>query len=168
MPVEPSDVLPYFQLAGQASLVVGVLFAAYQLLQAERQRKEGAALSVVTSFNTQEFRRAFAKIYSLPLGASAAQVREAGMEDDATTVMMTFEMMGVLVHGRMVPLATVDQAVGGFLRESWRRLEDYVKWKRVEVGSVRWGEWYQWLHERLDTKGRRSEGAYQAFAQWRP
>lgn len=160
--------LPYFQLLGQVALVVGAFFAGYQLLQVERHRKQATSLETVTAFNTQAFRDAFARIYTLPLGATAQQVRDAAMEQDATTVMMTFEMMGVLVHSRMVPLDTVDQAVGGFLRESWRRLEDYVKWKRTEVGSVRWGEWYQWLHERLDTKGRRTQGAYEAFADWKP
>jgi hypothetical protein len=165
-----TDALPYFQLAGQLSLVVGAAFAFYQLLQVERSRKDSAALQTVTSFNTQEFRTAFAKVYTLPLGASAQQVRDAGrdMEDAATTVMMTFEMMGVLVHSRMVPIETVDQAIGGFLRESWRRLEPYVQWKRAEVQSVRWGEWYQWLYEHLATNPRRQVGAYEAFREWKP
>lgn len=165
-----SDLLPYFQLAGQVSLVVGAAFAFYQLLQVERSRKESGALQTVTSFNTQEFRDAFAKVYTLPLGASPQHVRDAGrdMEEAATTVMMTFEMMGVLVHSRMVPIETVDQAIGGFLRESWRRLEPYVQWKRAEVQSVRWGEWYQWLYEHLAVNPRRQVGAYEAFKDWKP
>jgi len=163
-----TDYLPYFQLAGQISLVIGAVFAGYQLLQVERGRRQQTALQTVTSFNTQEFRDAFAKVYTLPLGASAQQVREAGVEGAATTIMMTFEMMGVLVHSRMVPIETVDQAIGGFARESWRRLEHYVQWKRKEVQSVRWGEWYQWLFEHLATNPRRQQGAYEAFREWKP
>jgi hypothetical protein len=144
MPVQ--DYLPYFQLAAQV----------------------GTAVQTVTAFNTQEFRDAFAVINALPIGATAAQVREAGAEDAANTVMMTFEMMGVLVHSRMVPIETVDQAIGGFLRESWRRLADYVHAKRREVQSVRWGEWYQWLFEHLAVNPRRAVGAYEAFRDWQP
>jgi hypothetical protein len=166
MPV--TDYLPYFQLAGQISLVVGATFAFYQLLQVERGRREQTALQTVTSFNTQAFRDAFAKVYTLPLGASAEQVRAAGLEDAATAVMMTFEMMGVLVHSRMVPVETVDQAIGGFARESWRRLEAYVKWKRETVQSTRWGEWYQWLFEQLARNPRRTMPAYEAFRAWKP
>jgi hypothetical protein len=165
------DILPYFQLAGQVALVTGALFGGYSLLQVERGRKEQTALQTVTSFNTQEFRDAFAKVYTLPPGATAQQVREAGpeLEKAATTVMMTFEMMGVLVHSRMVPLEIVDQAVGGFARESWRRLEAYVLWKRQEVQSARWGEWYQWLFEHLGAnKAQRTVGAYVAFKHWQP
>lgn len=165
-----TDYLPYFQLAAQIGIVVGTLFAGYQIIAAERSRREQVALQTVTAFNTQEFRIAFAKIYSLPIGATAQQVRDAGsdMEEAATAVMMTFEMMGVLVHSRMVPMETVDQAIGGFLRESWRRLEKYVAWKRGEVQSVRWGEWYQWMFEHLATNPRREKGAYETFRDWQP
>jgi hypothetical protein len=164
------DLLPYFQIGSATGIMVGALFAGYQLLRGEQARKAAAALQTVTSFNTTEFRAAFAKVYTLPLGASAQQVRDAGrdMEEAATTVMMTFEMLGVLVYNRMVPIETVDQAIGGFLRESWRRLEGYVVWKRKEVGSPRWGEWYQWLFEHLATNPRRAEGAYAAFRDWKP
>lgn len=162
------EILPYFQLAGQISLVVGALFAGYQLLQVERGRREQTAIQTVTSFNTQEFRDAFAKVYTLPLAATAQQVRDAGLDAAATTVMMTFEMMGVLVHSRMVPVETVDQAIGGFARESWRRLEGYVQWKREQVGSLRWGEWYQWLFEQLAKNPRRTVAAYEAFREWQP
>jgi hypothetical protein len=162
------EILPYFQLAGQISLVVGAAFAFYQLLQVERGRREQTALQTVTSFNTQEFRDAFGKVYTLPLGASAQQVKDAGLEEAAMAVMMTFEMMGVLVHSRMVPIETVDQAIGGFARESWRRLEHYVQWKRKEVQSLRWGEWYQWLFEQLAQNPRRTMPAYEAFKAWRP
>ncbi|MHB8632665.1 MAG: DUF4760 domain-containing protein [Thermoplasmatota archaeon] len=163
------EILPYFQLASSVGIVAGASFAGYQLWRSEQSRKHAASLATVTSFNTQEFRNAFATVYTIPLGASAEEVRAGGpeMEAAATTVMMTFEMMGVLVFSRMVTIETVDQAVGGFARESWRRLENYVAWKRKEVGSVRWGEWYQWMVERLATHARRATGAYEAFRDWK-
>jgi hypothetical protein len=165
-----TDYLPYFQIASYTAIVVSVGFAGYQLWRSEMHRKATAALQTVTQFNTSEFREAFAHVYALPLGASSDAVREGGpaLEEAATTVMMTFEMLGVLVFSRMVPMETVDQAIGGFLRESWRRLEHYVKWKRREVSSPRWGEWYQWLFEHLATNPRRAQGAYEQFRDWKP
>jgi hypothetical protein len=165
-----ADLLPYFQIVGQVALVVGAFFAGYQLLQVRRHRKEQTSLQIVTSFTTQEFRDAFARVYALPLGASPEDVKGASpdMEKAAATVMMTFEMLGVLVFHRMVPLETLDQAIGGFLRESWRRLEAYVRWKRNVLESPRWGEWYQWLAEHASVSRRREAGAYEVFREWRP
>lgn len=166
--MNPADLLPYFQLIGQVALVVGALVAVYQLLQLRKARDEQAALQVITGLNTQEFRHAFNLVNDLPLGATAEQVRAGGpaLEAAVGTVMMTFETLGVMVHNRLVPLNLVDQVIGGFLRESWRRLEAYVLWKRSAIGYVRWGEWYQWLFEHVN-QGRRFEGAYVAFKDWK-
>lgn len=168
--MEPSELLPYFQLVGQVALVVGAAVAVYQLLQLRQSQRQEAALRVVTGLNTPEFRHAFATVNELPLGATAQQVRDAGpaMEAAAGTVMMTFETLGVLAHNRVVPIDAVDQVIGGFLRESWRRLGNYVEWKRKAIGYPRWGEWYQWLYEHLAQNPRRAVGAYEAFRDWQP
>jgi hypothetical protein len=166
--MEPTQLLPYFQLVGQVSLVVAAFVAVYQLLQLRQRRHHDAALQVITSLQTQAFRDAFNRVNDLPLAAPAEQVRaDRAMEDAAGTIMMTFETLGVLVHARIVPIELVDQVIGGFLRESWRRLEPYVRAKRVAIGSARWGEWYQWLFEHLATNERRQRGAYEVFRDWK-
>ncbi len=168
--MDPSEILPYFQLVGQVAIVIGALVAVYQLMQLRQSQRQEAALRVITGLNTPEFRSAFNAINELPIGAKADQVRDAGpaIETAAGTVMMTFETLGVLVHNRVVPIDLVDQVIGGFLRESWRRLEGYVLWKRKAIGYARWGEWYQWLFEHLAQNPRRAEGAYTAFKAWKP
>jgi hypothetical protein len=167
--VDATTVLPYFQIAGQLAIVLGAVFALYQLWSLERNRKEQSDLQLLTSFNNNEFRDAFARIYDLPLSATPEDVRRAGpdVEGAATTVLMTFEMLGVLVYNRHVSIQTLDEAIGGFLRESWRRLEPYVRWKRTQVESSRYGEWYQWLYEHSPTNKGREKGAYEVFRDWK-
>lgn len=167
--MDPAHLLPYFQLVGQVSLVVGAAVAVYQLMQLRQARHSEAALQVITSLQTQEFRDAFNLVNELPLGATADQVRaDPRVETAAGTIMMTFETLGVLVHARIAPIELVDQVIGGFLRESWRRLEPYTMWKRKAIGSARWGEWYQWLFEHLAVNPRRQQGAYEVFRDWKP
>ena len=166
--MDAAALLPYFQLVGQVSLVVAAFVAVYQLLQLRGRRHQEAALQVITSLQTQEFRDAFNLVNDLPLAASPEQVRaDPRVEAAAGTIMMTFETLGVLVHSRVVPIELVDQVIGGFLRESWRRLEPYVRWKRAAIGSQRWGEWYQWLFEHLAVNPRRQVGAYEVFRDWK-
>jgi hypothetical protein len=167
--MEPAELLPYFQLVGQVALVVGALFAGYQLLRFEQGRKQAAAVQVLQNIQSPDFRAAYAHVYELPIGAPAETIRKSkDLEEAATTIMMAFETLGVMVHNRIVPIEVVDQVIGGFLRESWRRLEPYTRWKRKELGAPRWGEWYQWLYEHLSSNPRRAEGAYEAFKEWRP
>ncbi len=164
------EYLPYIQFVGQFALIAAAIFAGYQFLLHRRARLEAGALEVLTQLQSPEFRAAYARVWDLPLQASAQDVRERGaeMQDAAECVAMTFEVLGVMVHNRMVPIETVDQVIGGFLRESWRRLQPYYEWRRTEVGSRRVAEWYQWLAEHLATETRRSVGAYEAFRHWQP
>lgn len=166
----PSAILPYFQVASYVAIVVGGSIAIYEFVQSRRRQRGEAALAVVTGLQTQAFRDAFALVNELPIAAPPEQVRSGGLEMERAvgTVMMTFESLGVMVHNRLVPVDLVDQVIGGFLRESWRRLEPYVLWKRKALGYARWGEWYQWLFQHLAADPRREVGAYEAFKDWRP
>ncbi len=164
------DYLPYAQFTAQISLVIGATFAGYQLILTRRERKDAQALEVLTQLQSPEFRAAYAKVWTLPLNATAEDVRAAGpdMEAAVECVAMTFESLGVMVHNRIVPIDVVDQVIGGFLRESWRRCSAYIHWKREQVHSRRLAEWYQWLAEHLTVESRRSVGAYEAFKDWEP
>lgn len=163
-------ILPYFQLVSQVALVFGALFAGYQFLLHRREREEHAALGMLTSLQTPEFRVAYAKVWTLPLAAAPELIKEEGrdIEDSVATVALTFESLGVMVHNRIVPLDAVDQIIGGFLRESWRRLEPYIQHQRNVLGAPRYAEWYQWLATQVDAdRRRRSVPAYEAFKNWR-
>lgn len=164
------DYLPYIQFFGQIALISAAAFAGYQLLMHRQDRNEARALEVLEHVQSPEFRQAYARVWRLPLDATAADVKNAGqeMEDAVDTIMMSFESLGIMVHNRIVPLDLVDQVIGGFLRESWRRTQGYIKAKRSELGSRRLGEWYQWLAEHLAVETRRSAGAYDVFRDWEP
>ncbi len=162
--------LPTIQVFGQIALISAAIFAGYQFILHRRDRNEHNALEVLTRLTSTEFRQAYAHVWQLPLNATTQDVKEAGpeMESAIDCVAMTFEMIGVMVHQRMVPLDTVDQVIGGFLRESWRRTHTYLEEQRQRNGNRRIAEWYQWLAEHLAHDERRSVGAYNAFKAWKP
>ncbi len=168
--VSALDLLPYFQLVSQTALVFGAIFAGYQFMLHRKELSDTASLQVLTQLQSPEFQHAYTQVWELPVDATPAQWREAGQsyEEAAETVAMTFETLGVMVHSRMVPLDVVDQVIGGFLRESWRRTHLYFEAKRERLENPRIAEWYQWLAERVDVKTRRRlDGAYVAFKGWK-
>jgi hypothetical protein len=164
------ETLTYLQLLGQVALIAGALFAGYQFLLHRRERDEHAALEMLTSLQTPEFRSAYAKIWTLPLGASPDTLREHDdeMKEAVATVALTFESLGVMVHNRIVRLDAVDQIIGGFLRESWRRLEPFLLTQRKQLEAPRYAEWYQWLALQVEVRRkRRTVPAYEAFKNWK-
>jgi hypothetical protein len=150
------------------ALIAAASFAGYQIILQRQDRATEGAIQVLTQMQSIEFQKAYTKIWNLPLAATAHDIRDAGpeYEDAVEVVAMTFESLGVMVHNRLVPVDLVDQAIGGFLRESWRRTQPYIEWRRDQVGSRRLAEWYQWLAEHVAVDTRRSTGAYDAFRKW--
>lgn len=168
--MEIGEALPYVQFVAQIALVFAAAFAGYQLILHRRERGEQAALDVLTRLQSSDFQHAYTHVWDLPLEASPEVVRAGGkeMEQAIETVAFTFESLGVMVYNRIVPLHVVDDVIGGFLRESWRRVGPYVAWKRQHLKAPRWAEWYEWLAVRVDAgRSRRTVGAYEAFADWK-
>lgn len=161
--------LPTIQFFGQIALIAAAVFAGTQFVLHRKDRNEHNAIEVLTRLTSPEFRHAYAKVWELPLAATTEEVKQQGpdMQHAIDDVAMTFEMVGVMVHNRMVPIDVVDQVMGGFLRESWRRVRPFIEWQREAYGNKRIAEWYQWLAEHLAHDTRRSVGAYQAFKDWK-
>jgi hypothetical protein len=75
----------------------------------------------------------------------------------------------VLVFHRLLPLRLVDHLLGGYVRAAHLRTRRYVLRRRDEVG-VMFGEWFQWLAERLDEHPApgKSQNAAVVHRRWRP
>ena len=89
-------------------------------------------------------------------------------ESAAQIVGMTFETMGLLVHKDIASFKIVQELTGGLLLMMWRKIEVWIKETRVEEGNPRFGEWVQWLGERLAECEADISPAYEIHADWRP
>ena len=137
-------------LASSVAVLVAATFGTLTLRQWQRTRYLTAAAELVHTIQTPEFTRAIGLVMQLPEGADAGAVKSDPDRVVAVhAVAHVFESLGVLVFHRLLPLHLVDHLLGGYLRASWRRLKPYVEARRTEVG-VMFGEWFQWLAERMD------------------
>jgi len=152
--------------------VVGVWFAVAQIREFRRQREDAAAVELVRSIQTPEFLDALMQIYSLPAGLDADALRRRGadVEQSAFLITFTLENLGALVYQRAIALRSVDLLMGGVTRDAWRKLKEHALEQRRRLGTPNWGEWFQWLAERLEEHPvpGKSQGAYEAFRTWRP
>jgi hypothetical protein len=73
------------------------------------------------------------------------------------------------VFHRLLPLHLVDHLLGGYVRAAFKRAGRYVIGRRAEVG-VMFGEWFQWLAERLQEYPApgKAENAAVVHRRWKP
>ncbi len=156
-------------MVSAATVFGGIVYAAVQVRQYREQRLDAAALEVVRSMQNPELLRAFRQLRTLPDGSplAALRAREGDLESAAITAGATFEALGLLVFRRHVPLAVVQQTLGGSLTQLWRKLAVAIADMRAEQRHETLFEWFQWLAERLESAGEAARvPAHRAHRDW--
>jgi hypothetical protein len=156
------------ELLGGGAIIVGGIFALIQLAEFRKRRRYQAAADLCRGFSEPELAKAVTLLKTLPDDARLEDLRSRGPEYEAAAqiVGMTFETMGLLVHMDIASFKVVQELAGGLLLMMWRKIGTWVRETRVEQGNPRFGEWVQWLAERLEEREPEIQPAYQAHANW--
>ena len=145
------DVATVVNVVSAVAVVAGVAFAVVQLRQANRERRDAAAVTIVGTVQTQEVRQAVRLILALPDRVDPEVVdREPGLLDAALAVDSACEMWGSMVYEGVVDHQLLDRMVGGWVRGTWKRLSLWVETERTKLDNPNVGEWWQWLVEVLE------------------
>lgn len=160
------DVTSALNIVTTLAVVLGVFFGLVQLRQAMRTRRDHAAVDIVRTVQTQEVRRAVARVLQLPDDADPETIRsDPALLDAALAVDSACEMWGCMVYENVVDHRMLDRMVGGWVRGTWRRLARWVEAERADNRNPNIGEWWQWLYERIeaDPDPGKAQGAHVGY-----
>lgn len=159
-------------IVGGLAVVSAVIFAAIQIRQLQRQRRDSAAIELMRILQAPQFVQAFLILGQVSNGMSAKKLRGMGREyeEAAMSMVNTYETIGLLVFRNTVSFQTVREVSGGILVSLWGKLHVWVSDVRHEQRSERFAEWFQWLVERINEQEAKAptEPAYKRFTGWQP
>ncbi|CAN5577534.1 hypothetical protein BH18VER1_BH18VER1_10930 [soil metagenome] len=159
------------QIIGVIAVVAAVGFGLVQVRQFRVQRRDAAGAELVRSFQDAEFIQAYRALSALPANATAEEFRAPGpeIEEAALTVGMRFELIGLLVFREIMPLSLVAQSTGSVAVVFWGKMRAWVEERREADAQPHLLEWFQWLSEQLEKRGRRVEPpAFARYSDWQP
>ena len=159
------------QIIGVVAVIAAVVFGFAQLRQFRVQRRDAAGGELVRSFQDAEFVRAYRILSAVPGNATAEEFRACGPETEeaALALGMRYELIGLLVFREIMPLSLVAQSTGSVAIQFWGKMRAWVIAKREEEGQPHLLEWFQWLIEQLEKRGRRADApAFAKYREWRP
>lgn len=159
------------QVLGAVAVFAAIVFGVAQIRQFQQQRRDALAVELMRSIQDTEFTRSLRVLLTLPVGATATDVRARGVqfEDHIWAIAAKYETLGYLVYRGIMPIELVEELVGGVGVHLWERLRPWVLTVREEQGQPLLLEWYQWLAERLAERERPAAvPAYLRHAEWRP
>lgn len=158
------------EIFGAGGIVFALIFGAVQVQHLRRERADRSAAELMHVFQSAEFFQGFKAVVALPEGATAEQIRAKGpaFESDVNRIAFLLEELGVLVFRRVIPITLVNETMGGFLRIAWTRMKPWIVEERARLGAPTFGEWFQWIAERLDeTPALKKEPAHLRYRNWR-
>jgi len=159
------------EILSGVAVVVAIVFGVVQVRQFRQQRSDLADIALMQSLQDPEFTRSFRLVYSLEDGLDAARLRALGpaYEEAAIAIGARFESIGLLVYRGSIPFDLFEQILGGIVVLLWRKLAPWVRDYRAEQGHALLFEWFEWLADRLDERGRPAEEpAYRKYRDWTP
>ena len=160
------------EILSTLTVIGGALFAAIQIREFRRQRRDAAAVQLAQTFYQPEFAHAVQLLRQLPDDVSAADLRASGPDCEVAAIIVCtrYETLALMVFDEMMSFSLVRQLTGGLVVVLWRKLRRWNEQIRIEQSQPSWAEWFQWLAERLDEQGdgKEAQPAYLKHAQWRP
>jgi hypothetical protein len=167
------DISTIANVATAITVLTGVIFGWFEVRHFRREREERAAFELLHTMLTSEWLRSAVLIDTVPDNV-APEILEADarMLDAAHSIGLILEAVGYAVYARIVPLAMVDDMMGGIVRVTWRKMERYVMHDRARSGSQKGWEWFQWLYVQLERHNKSKTslrfGAFEAHRDWKP
>jgi hypothetical protein len=156
------------EIFGACTIVIGAVFALVQLGEFKKQQRYHAAAELCREFTEPKLARSVTLLKNLPDGLSLQGFRELDLEyeEAAQMVGMTFETMGLMVYRDMASFTIVQELTGGLLLMMWRKIGIWIRETREEQGNPRFGEWIQWLAERIAECEPDMRPAHEQHAGW--
>ena len=159
------------QIVGSVGVVLALVFGVAQIHHFRRERMDKEASELMRPFLDSEFTHAFMRLYTIPDGVSAAELRAMGLEYEraAFAIGIRLEMVGLLVFRGNIPFHLVEELVGGVTVALWTKLAPWAKDIRANQDQPRFMEWFQWLAERMAENRKPSVApAHEQHKAWRP
>jgi len=150
-------------LVTTVAVLIGVVFGLLELRQANRQRRDQAAVEIVRSVTEESILTAVYKILELPDDADPELINgNPQLLNAANHIHFATEMYGSLVFEGVVDLHMLDRMNGSWIRACFERLRKWIESERVAEKRVNVGEWWQWLYERMiaDPEPSKAVGAH--------
>jgi hypothetical protein len=165
------DLAVWLNLISTIAIVAALIFAALQVRQGNVKRRDQAAVTLIQTVQSEGWTRMLDLIGKLPDGAHISDIEAAGPDVQRAIIdfSIRLETLGYMVFRRNVELRTVDDLIGGVTLAFWARGKSWIQRERQRTGTVKYGEWCEWLAGRIAERREKlgHKPAHLVYADWR-
>lgn len=138
-------------LISTLAIVGALVFTGLQVREANRARRDQAAMAVIQTSLSENSARVLALLGDIPEGASVSAVESLDQATRGAVVEfgLRLEVIGYMAFRGLVDLKTVNDLAGGVVLAYWSRIGSWAAERRTVTGHDEFLEWCQWLADRV-------------------
>jgi hypothetical protein len=165
------DLPSTLNLISTVAIVGALIFTGLQVREANRTRRDQAAVTVIQTALSENSARALALLSEIAENAPATALDN--LDSETKRVILEFglrlEVIGYMVFRRLVDVKTVNDLAGGAVLAFWSRTRAWAQQRRKQTGHDEFLEWCQWLSMRIAQQRATQpyKPAYLAYEDWR-
>jgi hypothetical protein len=147
------DFATALNLVSTITLIGALVFTGLQVREANRARREQAAVTVIETAALSENSARFLELLSeIPEGASATVIDTLDAETRRQIFLfgLRVEIIGYMVFHGLVDVRTVNDLTGGALLAFWSRTKNWAAERRKRTNHAEFLEWCEWLIMQLE------------------
>ncbi len=151
------DIAAISAAVAAASVVVGVVFAIFQMRDAARTRHTGliVQLNPALKVTMSEVIEYISKIWNLEFKDYKEYLKNYGdpLSDKALhTITGYYDGLGFLLHKRLIDIDTIEYLVSGSSTGVWEKLEPIIEGMRKHYDMPELFKWFEYLHEKTQKR----------------
>ena len=145
------DFAGILNLVSTFTLIGALVFTAMQVRQANRARRDQAAITMLQTALSQNSALMLEMFAEIPENAPAAAIDNYDQERRQAILEfgLRLEVMGFMAARNLVDLDTVNEMAGGVVLAYWSRAREWAKARRERTGHGEFLEWCEWLAHRV-------------------
>jgi hypothetical protein len=163
------DIANIVEIAGVAAVIAAIIFGWLQVRHYRNESRNAALMELARSFEDKDFTEAYLLVTALPREISLADLQQKGeaCENAALRIGMKFETIGLMIYKGYIPIDALEDLVGEAAIALWEVLRVWIYEMREDRSHPTFMEWFQWLVDRLEERGRRKRPpAFEIYNDW--
>jgi hypothetical protein len=143
-----------------ASVVVGVIYYAFQLRNQTRTRQTDLVMRLYASFSSNEFQDAWAKVRARASDFESIDDiydfdEKVGLRE-VNQVCLFFEGIGILLQRKLVDTRMVEDLFGGAVARTWEKVKTGVTKARQQLNDPTIYYYFEYLYDEMKKQEQRS------------
>jgi len=145
------DLSAAINIVSAITLIGALLFTALQVREANRARRDQAAVAVIQTALSENSARMLGLFAEISENASAEAIEQLDPEKKRALLEfgLRLEVVGYMVFRRLVELKAVNDLMGGVTAVFWSRARAWAEERRRQTGHLEFLEWCEWLVEQV-------------------